>query len=79
MFKCKDINHHTSDYLDKNLSLWKRMNVRLHLFMCGPCRDFVRQFGLTRSSLQHLSTPAPTDDKIDAAIAKLKAKVKENQ
>jgi hypothetical protein len=51
MFRCKDIHDHASDYLDKRLSPWQRIQFRWHLFICVHCRNFVRQMRVTLSSL----------------------------
>ena len=47
MPSCKDITEHSSDYLDRNLSLVQRLGFRMHLFMCVNCRRYLDQFKLT--------------------------------
>lgn len=47
MFSCKDVSESASDYIDGKLPLIKRMNMRLHLFMCLHCRNFMQQFTST--------------------------------
>lgn len=43
MLNCKQITQLISDGLDRKLSLWQRMNLRLHLMMCGACSAYSRQ------------------------------------
>lgn len=48
---CKDITEHSSDYLDKNLTLWERTGFRMHLFMCVHCKQYVENLKLTIATL----------------------------
>jgi len=43
MLSCKETARLVSDGLDRRLSLWQRMNLRLHLMMCGACSAYRRQ------------------------------------
>jgi hypothetical protein len=51
MFSCKDITEHASEYLEKELTFSKRLNMRLHLFMCLNCRRYVKQLQITVQTL----------------------------
>jgi len=37
---CNEISQLASDSLDRPLSLRERLKFRLHLLMCGYCRDY---------------------------------------
>jgi len=37
---CREISQLASDSLDRPLSLFERLKFKLHLSMCGHCRDF---------------------------------------
>jgi len=43
MLTCKETARLVSEGLDRKLPLWKRMNLRLHLMMCGACSAYRRQ------------------------------------
>ncbi len=37
---CKEVSKLASDSLDRPLSFFERLKFKLHLSMCGHCRDF---------------------------------------
>jgi predicted anti-sigma-YlaC factor YlaD len=43
MLTCKETAQLVSERLDRKLSLWQRINLRLHLMMCGACSAYRRQ------------------------------------
>ena len=43
MLKCRDVPAEAELLLDGGLGLGRRMALRLHLFMCGHCRRYLRQ------------------------------------
>lgn len=43
MLTCKETARLISEGLDRKLSLWQRVNLRLHLMMCGACAAYRRQ------------------------------------
>lgn len=46
MLNCKQTARLISEGLDRKLSLWQRMNLWLHLAMCGACSAYRRQIHL---------------------------------
>lgn len=75
MLKCKDVAYQASDYLDKSLPFWQRVNIRIHLFMCGHCRRFIKQLKSTvdvsrNIDRSHLQNQARCSDKILDLISK---------
>ena len=38
MLSCRDTTRLASESLDHQLTLWQRMQVAMHMMMCGPCR-----------------------------------------
>lgn len=52
MMKCRDVAEIASDYLDHELGIWSRLEVRLHLFACRHCRAYVGNLRLTIAALQ---------------------------
>jgi len=61
MLSCKDISKLASDHIDNNLPPLMKMKVKMHLFMCHKCRDFINQMRLTVNTLKNL-TPAPPEE-----------------
>lgn len=47
MLNCKETTKLISESLDRKLSLWQKLNLRLHLTMCSICSGF-------RKSMVHL-------------------------
>jgi hypothetical protein len=45
---CRDISALVSRAMDARLSVGERLRVRLHLAICGACRQFARQVKLLR-------------------------------
>ena len=65
MPSCKDITEHSSEYLDKNLPLMKRLSFHMHMFMCVNCRRYVNQIKLTIATIgkTEQAKPKPVDEK----------------
>ncbi len=43
MLSCKDVTKLVSENLDRDLSLWRRIGLRLHVMMCKGCSAYRRQ------------------------------------
>jgi hypothetical protein len=64
MLSCRDTTRLASESLDHPLTRWQRMQVAMHMMMCGPCRrarrlmQFLRDaFGrLSKGEIEQLST-----------------------
>ena len=48
MFNCKDVSLKVSESLDRNLPLYERMLIRIHMMMCRYCARFQQQLFLVR-------------------------------
>ena len=40
MLNCKEISILVSESIDRNLTLWQRLSVRIHVAACRFCRQF---------------------------------------
>ena len=48
MLSCKDTSELVSRSMDEELSWRERVAVRLHLLVCGACRQFTAQMAFLR-------------------------------
>jgi predicted anti-sigma-YlaC factor YlaD len=66
MLTCKETARLVSEGLDRKLSLWQRMNLRLHLMMCGACSAYRRQVEtlnrIVRRRFDESAVDVPTTD-----------------
>lgn len=69
MMTCKDISKQVSDSLDRELPLRLRMEMRIHLMMCGLCRNYRKQVLLMRKILHLGEKEFPADQPIPAPAA----------
>jgi hypothetical protein len=52
---CKQATALVSQGLDRQLSGWERLKLRLHLLVCDSCSKFVRQSAFIRRAVQRLA------------------------
>jgi hypothetical protein len=50
MINCEEHSRLASRDLDGPLSLWDRLNARVHRLLCPPCRQFKKQLDTIRSA-----------------------------
>jgi predicted anti-sigma-YlaC factor YlaD len=56
---CKQATELVSQGLDRQLTGWERVKLKLHLAICSACSRFVRQTAFMRRALKRL---AETDE-----------------
>lgn len=78
MLSCKDLSAKASDYLDGELPLRTRMQIRLHTFLCNNCRRYLHQLRLAMGALA-LSADAQHDDRSEDRIPQLLSPIEENE
>lgn len=70
MLKCREVSEQMSDYLDGESGRWRRLEVAIHILMCGHCRRFFRQLRLVSRSVRYSAEPpGRTDEQEARAIA----------
>ncbi len=71
MLSCKQLaQQHASDYIDENQSVSQRLQVRLHLLMCGHCRRFVKKLRMTKSVITQHGNVVESSESIDEESVK---------
>jgi len=64
MLSCKDITEKASDYLDKELPFYTRMQVKLHVMMCVNCKRYLDQLRTTISALGKMKEETPVSEQV---------------
>jgi anti-sigma factor RsiW len=66
MMNCQELTQVMTDYLEGRLPLRRRLAIKMHLFMCRHCTEYVRQMRATIRALGSLPheaiTPPMRDD-----------------
>lgn len=73
MLNCRDTSAHASDFLDAALPFTVRLQMRLHLLMCGICREYVRQMALVVRALRRLPRNEPSSELQTKLLAMFRA------
>lgn len=60
MINCKEHSRLASESMDRPLSLWDRVSVRMHQWICPPCNQLKKQFDAIRKACRMI--PAETDE-----------------
>ncbi len=50
MLSCKEVTRRLSEAQDCELGLAERVQLKMHLAMCGGCRNFSRQMDFLRAA-----------------------------
>ncbi len=68
MLTCREVADRTTDYIERDLSLWGRWQVRMHLLMCALCRRHVKHMEITRAALRKVQGAEEPPSKVDPAL-----------
>lgn len=53
-FSCERVADLASAFIDDELTTAQWLRYRMHLAACGPCKEYVRQLGITVEVLRRL-------------------------
>ena len=77
MLSCKDMTKLISDSLESKITLLQRMELRLHIMMCGMCRKFrrnaialsmlVRRDNISSGSLANSAIVSPDSETLSSS------------
>ena len=66
MMTCQKLTELVTEYLEGKMSFGKRLEFRLHVSMCPPCRRYLKQMKSTVRALGHVpDDPIPDDVRDD--------------
>lgn len=68
MLNCKDVTARATAFLERDLSWWGRLQMRLHLAMCAACRQYLAQMAATRELLRRFGQTLRGDEPVDPAL-----------
>lgn len=74
MLSCREVTARASALIDHELSWSKRLQIRIHLAMCGHCSRFVGQLRLLRAALRQRARTAGTplaDEQVERILGTL--------
>ena len=54
---CKEVHRLVSEGLDRNLSIYERLRMQMHLLVCAACRNFDGQMLLIRRAMRGTRSP----------------------
>lgn len=72
VLSCREVAKSASDYLDANISWRRRLQIRLHLVMCGHCRRYVDQLARSIAALRGLKEATMEPETAEQVIAALR-------
>jgi hypothetical protein len=58
MINCRDYVKMVSGGMDRNLSFWERLSMKMHQIVCPACHEVKKQFSMIRNACRLLF---PTD------------------
>jgi hypothetical protein len=67
MLKCKQLQQQASEYIDKDCSIYMRIQIKMHLMLCGHCSSFIKKLKLTKSAIAAVA-PEPANSKQVAQV-----------
>ncbi|MFW6067196.1 MAG: anti-sigma factor family protein [Myxococcota bacterium] len=67
MLSCDQVARELSDALDRELPVWRRLQIHAHLAMCKACRGMARSLERTVDLLHELRDEPPAVDEPGAS------------
>lgn len=71
MISCKELTELSSQYLDREMPLMQRMQMKLHLMMCKNCRGFMQQLEKTMIVLGHMQPEQMEEQQVNQQVDRL--------
>ena len=68
MLNCQEVHRIAAEDIGEPKSLMRRIELKLHLMMCGKCSRYIDQLRAIGNSVRELCAPRPGDDETVARI-----------
>ena len=71
MINCQEHSRLTSESMDRSLSFWDRLSVRIHRWICPPCKQLRQQFEAIRKACRLYATDSegrPSEQKGEGIV-----------
>ncbi|RDX36620.1 zf-HC2 domain-containing protein [Kangiella sp. HD9-110m-PIT-SAG07] len=65
MLSCKHTIDQGTDYLDKELGFWRKVEMKMHLMICVNCRRYMKQLKQTIMMLSKGQFKKPSDQQVE--------------
>lgn len=76
---CRETGELTSRAMDESLSLFKRLQLKMHLALCAFCRRNASQYALIRTALRFETPPDASPSGLsDAARQRIQDRLNDN-
>jgi anti-sigma factor RsiW len=82
LFRCRSLYDDLDRYLDGEMGLWERLQVKGHLMMCPKCRVYLAQYDQIRtlsSSQERPSLPPDFDRVMSSVVTRWKQEQREEE
>lgn len=79
MINCKEVSEDASNYIDGNLPLMKRLSIKLHIFICVRCRQYIEQLSSTATAVAAVKPKEKTSSDAQAIAQELLEKCKKTK
>jgi predicted anti-sigma-YlaC factor YlaD len=74
MFCCKKAAQLASESLDRELSMWQRAKLQVHLAICRSCRHFTHDLHRLQAALRIYSKQVDADAGLQRAVLRPEAR-----
>ncbi len=64
MLSCEEVSRLVSQSMEQKLSLWRRVNLRLHLSMCQFCSGFAKELRQLQAAAQRHAEQVQRDPRL---------------
>lgn len=65
MLNCNEVTNLCSDELERPLSVWERLKLKMHLMMCKGCSNYRTQMSAIRAAMHRYAEGRAVPDEQD--------------
>lgn len=75
MLTCRDVSERATDYMERAMPLRENLAMRIHLGLCGACRNYVGQLRMTAKLLRNRPLGTPPDNLSEQLVEQARRRV----